>query len=131
MENKKYPGVFLRVKAAVFDSIVIIVFIGITTDIFSRFDNVPNYAKMIAFLFIFVLYDPIMVSFFGSTFGHKINNLKVQNLDTGKRINIGFAILRFFTKAFLGVFSFFTVETNENKQAIHDSFVNSVVVYDD
>ena len=85
---------------------------------------------MIAFAFIFILYDPLMVSLFGSTIGHRMSNLKVQRLDSGEKINLGLAIIRFLIKATLGWISFFTVSTNKNRQAIHDSIINSIVVYD-
>jgi len=130
MKEKDYPGIFPRVKAALVDSIVIIAFMIITTDIFSRFENVPDSAKMIAFLFIFILYDPLMVSIFGATIGHRMNRIKVQQDDKDKNINFGFAILRFLIKAFLGWISFFTVSTNKDKKAINDMIVNSVIVYE-
>jgi uncharacterized RDD family membrane protein YckC len=130
MKKTDYPGVFLRVKAATIDSIVMILFMVVATDLFSRFENVPDYARMIAFAFIFILYDPLMVSLFGSTIGHRMSNLKVQRLDSGEKINLGLAIIRFLIKATLGWISFFTVSTNKNRQAIHDSIINSIVVYD-
>lgn len=130
MKKKDYPGIFLRVKAATIDSIVMILFMVVTTDLFSRFENVPDYARMIAFAFIFILYDPLMVTLFGSTVGHRISNLKVQRFDNGKKIHFGLAIIRFLIKATLGWVSFFTVSTSKNRQAIHDSIVNSIVVYD-
>jgi len=130
MKKTDYPGVFLRVKAATIDSIVMIMFMVVATDLFSRFENVPDYARMIAFAFIFILYDPLMVSLFGSTIGHRMSNLKVQRLDNGKKINLGLAIIRFLIKATLGWISFFTVSTNKHRQAIHDSIINSIVVYD-
>ena len=86
MEKTNYPGVFLRAKAAIIDSIVIIILIIGITDLFSNFENVPDYAKIIAFIFIFILYEPLMISTLGSTIGHKMNNLKVQRLDNGKKL---------------------------------------------
>jgi len=130
MKKTDYPGVFLRVKASTIDSMVIILFMLVATDLFSRFENVPDYARMTAFVFIFILYDPLMVSLFGSTIGHRMSNLKVQRLDNGKNIHLGLAIIRFLVKVTLGWISFFTVSTNKNRQAIHDSIINSVVVYD-
>ena len=130
MKKTDYPGVFIRVKAATIDSIVIILLMVVTTDIFSSFENVPNYARMIAFTFIFLLYDPLMVSIFGSTIGHRMSKIKVQRDDTGKRINLIMAILRFLIKAFLGWISFFTVSTNNDRKAIHDMIAKSIVVYD-
>lgn len=130
MKEKNYPGVFLRAKAAIVDSIIIILLLLLVTDIFSNFENVPDAAKIIAFVLIFGLYDPIMVSIFGSTVGHRFNNLKVQKLANGKKINFLQAIIRFIVKALLGWLSFLTVSSNENKQAIHDGIVKSVVVFD-
>ncbi|CAM1358796.1 conserved hypothetical protein [Tenacibaculum sediminilitoris] len=130
MEKTNYPGIFVRVKAASIDSIIVILLIATTTDLFSQFEKIPDYAKMIAFAFIFILYEPLMVSFLGSTAGHKISNIRIQKLDNGKKINFGQAFIRFLVKVTLGWASFFTVSTNKNKQAIHDSIVNSVVVYD-
>ncbi len=43
MKKNEYPGLFLRVKSTVIDSIIIVIFMVITTDIFSNFENVPNY----------------------------------------------------------------------------------------
>ena len=131
MEKTNYPGVFLRAKAAIIDSIVIIILIIGITDLFSNFENVPDYAKIIAFIFIFILYEPLMISTLGSTIGHKMNNLKVQRLDNGKKVSLGLAIIRYIVKAILGWISFFTVSTNENNQAIHDSIANSIVIYDE
>lgn len=130
MKKLEYPGVFLRVKAATIDSIILILFMLIATDIFARFENVPDYARMLAFVFIFILYDPLMVTIFGATVGHRVSKLKVQQLNTGKHINFGFAIIRFLIKATLGWVSLFTVSTNKNRQAIHDSIVDSIVVHD-
>ena len=131
MKKINYPGIFLRVKAAVIDSIVLIIFIGFATEIFSGFENVADHVKMIVFAFIFVLYEPLMVSIVGATIGHRINNIKVQRLDNGKKINFVLAIVRFSVKLLLGWISFFTVSSSDHKQAIHDSIVSTVVVYDD
>jgi len=130
MNKTDYPGVFIRVKAATIDSIVIILFMVVTTDIFSRFENVPDYARMIAFIFIFLLYEPLMVSFFGSTIGHRMSKIKVQRDDNGKRINIAMAIFRFSIKALLGWISLFSVSMNNDRKAIHDIAAKSIVVYD-
>ncbi|PCI34174.1 MAG: RDD family protein [Flavobacteriaceae bacterium] len=130
MKKTDYPGVFLRVKAAVIDSIVVIFLMIVATDIFSRFESVPNYARMIAFVFVFILYEPLMVSLFKSTIGHRISKIKVQRFDTGKQLSFGLAIIRFLVKTLLGWLSFFTISINEERKAIHDLMVNSVVVHD-
>ena len=72
------PGVLDRVKAVVADSVVIILFIIIATYTFSIFENAPGIAKIIAFIFIFLLYDPIFTSAFGGTIGHMMFGLRVK-----------------------------------------------------
>lgn len=131
MNTKEYPGIFSRVKATIIDSVIIIVLMLAATDVFSNLENVPDYAKIIVFVGIFVLYDPLMVSVFGATIGHRLNKLKVQGLDHGKKINLGLAIVRFLIKSSLGWVSLVTVNKNALRQAIHDTAVKSIVVYDE
>ena len=130
MTVENYPGVFDRVKAIMTDSIVIVVFMVIASYIFSLFESVPDYSRIIAFVFIFLLYDPLFTSTFGGTIGHMILGIRVKR-ESNEQKNILFplAILRYIVKAFLGVISLLTVSSNEKKKAIHDYLVGSVVVY--
>ena len=91
MEEKKieirYVGVGDRVKAVITDSVVMIGFIIALTYIFESFDDVPNSAKKIAFVFIFLLYDPLFTSLFGGTLGHLANGIRVRReSNTNKNI---------------------------------------------
>lgn len=132
MENKKHPGVSLRVKAAVTDSLVIVVMIIITAFIFSSFENVSQTVRILAFVFIFILYDPVFTSSFGGTIGHMLMGIKVKRENNhNKNIILPFALLRFVVKASLGWLSLLTVHNNEQGKAIHDFVVKSVVIYDD
>jgi len=130
MSKEKYPGLLDRVKAIVTDGVVIILFILAATYVFSLFENVPVNAKIIAFVFIFILYDPIFTSSFGGTIGHMIVGIRVKRENNEKK-NILFplAIVRFIVKAFLGWISLLTVTGNVKSRAIHDYLVGSVVIY--
>ncbi|MBK6281735.1 MAG: RDD family protein [Draconibacterium sp.] len=110
MTEVNYPGVFDRVKAMTTDAIVIIVFMFIASYVFSLFENVPDYARIIAFVFIFLLYDPLFTSIFGGTIGHMIIGIRVKR-ESNEQKNILFplAILRFVVKTSLGIISLFTV----------------------
>ncbi|MBQ4819088.1 RDD family protein [Aquimarina sp. MMG016] len=129
MENA-YSGIFDRVKAVIVDSIIIIIFMIIITDVFSSFEDVPNNARIIAFVFIFCLYDPLCTSIFGGTIGHMVNGIKVKRENNPEK-NISFlpALFRYLVKSFLGWISLFTVMGNQKRQAIHDFLAGSVVVY--
>lgn len=130
MTEENFPGVFERVKAIVIDGIVIIVFIFVVSYIFSLFENVPDYARIIAFVFIFLLYDPLFITIFGGTIGHILIGIRVKReSNVHKNIIFPLAILRYIVKAILGVISLLTVTGNKKKKAIHDYLVRSVVVY--
>jgi uncharacterized RDD family membrane protein YckC len=130
MTQEKFPGVLARVKAIVTDSVVLIILIIIFTYAFSLFDNVPDNVKVIAFVFVFILYDPIFTSVFGGTIGHMMLGIRVKReSDEKKNILFPLAILRFIVKASLGIISLLTVSGNKKGKAIHDYLVGSVVVY--
>jgi uncharacterized RDD family membrane protein YckC len=130
MTTENYAGVLDRVKAIVTDSIVIVVFMFVTSYIFSLFESVPDYARITTFLFIFLLYDPLFTSVFGGTIGHMLLGIRVKRESSEqKNILFHFAVLRFIVKAFLGVISLFTVLGNAKRKAIHDYVAGSVVVY--
>ena len=130
MVQVKFPGVLERVKAIVIDSIVITLFIIIITYAFSFFDHVPDNAKIAAFVFVFILYDPIFTSIFGGTIGHMLIGIRVKReSNETKNILFPLAILRFIVKASLGLISLLTVSGNKKGKAIHDYLVGSVVLY--
>jgi uncharacterized RDD family membrane protein YckC len=130
MTEENYPGVFDRVKAIVTDGIVLIAFMFITSYIFSLFINVPDSIRIIAFAFIFLLYDPLFTSLFGGTIGHMMNGIRVKReSDETKNILFLLAIPRYIVKASLGWISLLTVFGNKKRKAIHDYMAGSVVVY--
>jgi uncharacterized RDD family membrane protein YckC len=98
--------------------------------IFSLFESVPDNARIIAFVFIFLLYDPIFTSLFGGTIGHMMLGIRVKReSDEQKNILFHKAILRYLVKVLLGWVSLLTVSGNKKRKAIHDFLVGSVVVY--
>lgn len=131
LENElNYPGVSDRVKAAVTDTIIIVGFMFIAAYSFSQFENVADNLRIISFIFIFGLYDPIFTSFFGATFGHMANNLCVRNRhDHKKKIMFPLAAFRFIVKFLLGIISLLTVGKHKNHLAIHDLAAGSIVLY--
>ena len=131
MTEENYPGVFIRVKAVVTDSGVLLLFMLAAYSIFGLFEDVHDYARLAAFVFIFVLYDPLFTSTFGGTIGHMIFGIRVKRENKPER-NILFhlAIIRFIVKALLGWISLITVSTNKKCKAIHDMLVGSVVVFE-
>ncbi|MAY83097.1 MAG: RDD family protein [Flavobacteriales bacterium] len=128
--DKEFPKIGERLNAATVDGIIIVGFIILISLLFSNFEEVANSWRISAFVFVFFLYDPIFTSLFGGTLGHMMFNLSVSRLSNEKRkLSFPSAILRFIIKASLGIISLFTINNNENKMAIHDMAVGSVMVY--
>ena len=118
-----------RIKSAVIDSIVIIGFMYAFTEILSLFDTVPNYVRIILFAFVFLIYEPLLVSLFGQSIGHSYIKIKVvRDTESQKNISFPVAVIRFLCKAFLGWLSLLTVTGNKKKKAIHDLIANSIVI---
>jgi uncharacterized RDD family membrane protein YckC len=74
-----------------------------------------------------LLYEPVFVWLGGGTIGHRLMNLRVVDNRTGGRVSAVKALMRYLVKAFLGVFSFFTMSLSRRHQAIHDLVTNSSV----
>ena len=132
MTVENYAGVLSRVKSVVADSVVIMIFMFIVAYAFSAFEHVPDNARIIAFIFIFFLYDPIFTSLFGGTIGHFLIGIRVKRENNHKRnIILPLAIIRFFVKVLLGWISLLTFSGNKRRKAIHDYLVGSVVIYNE
>jgi uncharacterized RDD family membrane protein YckC len=118
-----------RIKALIIDQIVVIVFAYLATEILSLFTEVADYVRMMIFIFLFVLYDPIFISSFGATIGHSKANISVKRENNpNKNILFHLAIIRYFLKVFLGWLSLLTITGNEKRRAIHDFVAGSVVI---
>ncbi len=70
-----------------------------------------------------------MVSFTGSSIGHHLRGLRVQDARTGANIGVFRAVLRVAAKSFLGWFSVVFMLLTKRHQTIHDMVVKSVVVF--
>lgn len=130
MNTISYAGVSDRVKAVLADSIIIFLLLVITTYIFSTVEQVSDRARIIAFTFVFVLYDPICTSMLGGTLGHLMQGIIVRReSEPEKKISFSRAVLRFFIKALLGWVSLLTISGNMKGKALHDMLLGSVVLY--
>jgi len=129
METKNYGTLINRVKALIIDSLVIMGMGVLFAIILSKFDNAPDSIRLISFLFVFFLYDPLFTSLFGGTIGHLIIGHRVlRDIDETKKLIFPLALVRFIFKSFLGWISLLTITGNKKNKAIHDSIVNSIVI---
>lgn len=127
----EYASILKRVKAAFIDSIVLIGMLFLASEFLSFFNEVPNYIRIILFIFIFLFYDPICVSKFGGTIGHIQIGITVKSdKNSNKNIKFPIALVRFIVKVFLGWISFLTINNNKKRKTIHDIIANSIVIID-
>lgn len=125
----KYAILLSRIKAAFIDSIIIVGSMFLFSEILSNFESVPNYVRIVLFIFIFFLYDPIFTSIYGGTIGHSKAGITVRNESNPENtISFPFALLRFALKFSLGWLSLLTVTGNTKRKAIHDYVANSIVI---
>jgi uncharacterized RDD family membrane protein YckC len=124
----KYPLLTERVQSTFIDTIFLVIAMFITSAILERYENTPDLVRIIAFIGIWVIYEPLCTTL-GFTIGNYIKGLRVRNVNnTAKRINFFQALVRYILKILLGWISFLTIHSNPGRQAIHDMAVGSVVI---
>lgn len=125
----RYPDLVTRVKAVFVDTVILIILMFVFTSIFENMKEVPQWARVVSFIFIFVAYDPLFTSLAGGTLGHLAMGLRVRdNTSETKRIIFPMAVIRYAIKLLLGWVSFLTISSNPKGRALHDMVAMSVVV---
>ncbi len=126
---KNYAPLPTRIKAVIIDGIALIILMYSFTEVLSLFDSIPNFVRILVFVFLFLLYEPLLLCIFGATIGHFFNDIVVKRIDDDKKnLNLPIAIIRSVLKVLLGWVSLLTVTGSENKQAIHDIVAKSIVI---
>ena len=122
------PSIKTRYISTQIDVILILLATFGIAAILDKFDIVPNSLRGILFLFIVILYEPILISF-GCTFGQLMTNIRVRKFkDPESKIYLHIALIRLLIKWLLGVISFIMISFNINRRAIHDYSSGSIVI---
>lgn len=125
--DKQYPSILERMKSTTIDTVIIIAFIFLMSEILNSFENVPTYVRVMIFALVF-LYEPICTTF-GATIGNDKMEIRVRSSsDHSKKINFLQAVLRFTFKFLLGWLSFITIFSSNKSRTIHDYLSGSVMV---
>lgn len=125
-QTKDYPQILDRIKANLIDSLVIVSLMYIISFLLNEM-NINNATVKGILFFLIISYEPIMTSK-SKTFGQKLIGIKVRkNTIKGENISILSSYVRYVAKILLGVFSLFAISLNEQKRAIHDILINSVM----
>lgn len=130
MQTTDYPGISERIKSMIIDSFVPFVWFLFFTYLFDTFQLSNSYLKFSAFVFIILLFEPLMVSQLGGSVGHFFVGIRVKSIDDeSKNISFFNALFRYILKITLGIFSLFVILGDEKGRTIHDNISGSVVIY--
>ena len=98
--EEKYPQLTDRIQSTFIDTILIVILMFVFASILDKFDNVPDWVRIVMFAGLFIVYEPICMTL-GSTLGNYLKGIRVRkDLDSTKRINIFQAIIRYPVKVF-------------------------------
>ena len=126
--EEKYPPLIDRIQSAFIDTMLIIILMIVFARVLDRFENVPDWVRILLFVFLFMLYEPLCMSL-GFTIGNYVKKIRVRrDEDTSKRISIFQAFLRYPLKMLLGWISFLTIHSTPKRRAIHDLASGSVMI---
>ena len=129
IEETVYPSLTERIKSTVADALLILFLMSITAMILDNYTEVPDWARATLFIAMFFIYEPLAQTF-GCTLGNYVMGIRTrQESNHAKRLNIFQAYLRFGVKSLLGWISFFTMNSNIKRRAMHDLASGSVMVY--
>ncbi len=109
--------------------LLILITFSITSFLFDKIGDVPNWIRGMVLIFSIYLYEPFFITVFGGTIGHNFLKVNVKRIiNPHLKINFFQATLRFFTKFLLGWISFLTITGNKRKRAIHDMISGSIMI---
>lgn len=130
MKKADYPGLSLRINAAMIDSLIMGIYLYLSAYI--SYDIFPDHLipRLIIIFVPFLSYEPILLYFTGSTIGHRMNKISVTHYYENKKLNLFQCYMRFITKILLGIFSLIIMFMTQKNQSFHDLITNSLVVFE-
>jgi uncharacterized RDD family membrane protein YckC len=126
--KEEYPELKDRIQSTFIDMLLVMGLMFVFASVLDKFENVPDWLRIVLFVFLFVAYEPLCISL-GFTVGNYVKGIRVkQESDSTRRINIFQALIRYVLKITLGWVSFLTIHSNPKRQALHDLAVGSVMI---
>jgi uncharacterized RDD family membrane protein YckC len=126
--QEQYPELKDRIQSTFIDMLLVVMLMFVFASVLDKFENVPDWLRIVLFVFLFIAYEPICTSL-GFTVGNYIKGIRVKKeSDSTRKINIFQAIIRYILKIALGWVSFITIHSNPKRQALHDLAVGSVMI---
>jgi uncharacterized RDD family membrane protein YckC len=124
----KYARFSRRFRGIVLDWMILMAILFGALMLASTVRN-DNFARVLGTMVIaaLLLYEPVLVSFTGSTLGHYFTNLRVVDERTGGNVSFFKACARAAIKGVLGLYSFVILMAARRNQAVHDILTKSTV----
>ncbi len=124
-----YASLLRRFQAVIFDSVVYVAVWFLAMVLGTAAASVAPIGGVFLILWVgfVLLYEPVSVSRFGGTLGHRFTNLRVVSNQTGGSISFGAALVRLLIKWFFGWLSFALILFTRRRQALHDLWTLSTV----
>ncbi|MEH2623084.1 putative RDD family membrane protein YckC [Bradyrhizobium sp. AZCC 1719] len=124
----KYARFSRRFRGIVLDWMILMAILFGALMLTSTVRN-DNFSRALGILVVaaLLLYEPVLVSFTGSTLGHYFTNLRVVDERSGGNVSFLKACARVAIKGVLGLYSFVVLAATRRNQAIHDLLTRSTV----
>jgi uncharacterized RDD family membrane protein YckC len=127
-----YPSLSKRVQSIFIDGLLMIGLMLVSGWVLDKINpeqkEGDEWIRAVLFIGIWGVYEPVAMTF-GCTLGNYLIKIRVRKHDnTGKKINLLQAYIRFIVKFFLGWVSFITISFTEDKRAIHDFASGTIVL---
>jgi uncharacterized RDD family membrane protein YckC len=117
-----------RLKAMLIDAFCMMMVMLLFSTLLEEINKPLVWARVVMFMVIWVLYEPVCIAY-GCTIGQYLMHIRVRSIrDTTKKIHIVLSYIRYIIKFVLGWLSFLSIAINQQRQAIHDMAVESVVI---
>jgi uncharacterized RDD family membrane protein YckC len=127
-EEEKYPSLVVRYQSFFADTLIIIVMMFISGYSLEYIESPPEWIRIALFFGIWAIYEPLCTSI-GCTFGNYIMKIRVREHENErKKLTFPLAFVRYLFKMLLGIISFITISSSNERRGIHDFIVGSVVV---
>jgi uncharacterized RDD family membrane protein YckC len=124
----KYARFSRRFRGIMLDWLILMVVLFGALALASTVRN-DNFSRALGIFVVAVLllYEPVLVSFTGSTLGHYFTNLRVVDDRSGGNVSFLKACARSLIKGVLGLYSFVILAATRRNQAVHDLLTKSTV----
>ncbi|TAL24623.1 MAG: RDD family protein [Nitrospirae bacterium] len=123
-----YATLPLRIKASIIDSLILIGLLVCIPLALAPLLKGTNSSLGILMYSPFLLLEPLLVSFFGSTIGQYFFGIKVVRQDDLLKCPLHLSFVRYYVKAFLGWLSMIYMFFSKRHQAIHDHLAKTLVI---